>query len=416
MAGLVESKSLTKGAIGLCYARAGIADEEKLAVIGDKVIRVGDALRHTSGISGDVFDYDGFVGAKDATRFALDALRGAPGVEGFSYNDYMYQILATRFVNLSGGKTLPEVFASIVGPDFHWRVDGMGVPLGPNGLELSPETARKMGEAARRLLQGRRRATLPKEGAWWLGHNARLRRYVQGWWETEDGTLIAIGFRRYYIIVPVEGPVRVQLFDDDYEENTLTAEQVAFAAPVWQRPILITVPHAVSRRDARGSHPRDFSAPLAADLLQAALVARGLQHITRIDGDTDRAEKDWNRGAWDPEGPIEAWVAAHGEEGILLDVHSFPGGHNWNNPTAVFPTTEVQDAGSAPLVVLLPVEHRDFGRKDIGATVYQGSEVNKIINLGVERSILLEFHEALDAEWPLDKLADMVVAEAYYLE
>ena len=247
---LVESKSLTKSAVGLCYAAEGVPDATLLVKIDGTQVTVGDALRHTTGFGGD-FDYGNFVDAADATEFALRALEKAPRVQGFSYNDYMYQILAARFEEFSSNGGLETVLAHILGAkSFDWGKDSTGTPLAPNGLKLSHESAEAMGHAARRLLDDTvPRHLLPTEG-WWQGHHRGLRNYVHGWWETADGTLIAIGYRRYYIVaLPNDGGVKVQLFDDDYVPGSLSVAQETFAERATRRPLLIVVPHAFSLED-----------------------------------------------------------------------------------------------------------------------------------------------------------------------
>jgi hypothetical protein len=174
-----------------------------------------------------------------------------------------------------------------------------------------------------------------------------------------------------------------------------------------QRPVLLTVPHAFSYRDEPG-HPRDFSAPAAADELEAALRSRGVENITRLDGNKDRSyEKDLNRFPVDPLGPVEKWIRRN-PHGILLDVHSFPPDFNWQNPTV---RSGIRRAGT-PLVILMPVENREFALKfDEDATQLQGSEVNKLINLGLQRSVLLEFSESPEVEWPIDEIVEVVMDE-----
>jgi len=123
-------------------------------------------------------------------------------------------------------------------------------------------------------------------------------------------------------------------------------------------------------------------------------------------------ERDLNRGAWDPRGQVEHWVDEN-PEGILLDVHSFPAEHSWQNPTVVWKTGDPEEA-QTPLVVLLPVKNQEFAlsfQKDIGhekVQTYQGSTKNKLVNLGVSRSVLLEFHESKEDEWPIDEIGTLV--------
>jgi CubicO group peptidase (beta-lactamase class C family) len=230
--GLVESKSLTKSAIGLAYAWAGIDESRLLVVINGKNVLVGDALRHTTGLSAE-FDYFEFIEAPDATQLAIEKLSRPAAVRDtkfFEYDNYMSQILAAGFKKLSGGREIDDVLQEILGEDaeFRWTRDSTGTPLGPNGLFLNNASARRMGQRARELLQLHTRARVPSEH-WAHEHNADILNYVHGWWETVNGTLIGIGYRAYYIVAAAEEDVKVQLFDDDYKSE-LTESQRTFAA------------------------------------------------------------------------------------------------------------------------------------------------------------------------------------------
>lgn len=179
-----------------------------------------------------------------------------------------------------------------------------------------------------------------------------------------------------------------------------------------QRPVLITVPHAYSAFLKPG-HPRDFAAQEAAWKLSQNLEDKGVRKIKTLVGDSDRTlEQDLNRGGWDDDGQVEAWIRSN-PDGILLDVHSFPKKHSWKNPTVVLSPGDAEKT-HAPLVILLPVRDPEFAlsfQRALGSSkvqTYQGSGKNKIVNLGIERSVLLEFHEGKEDEWPIEGIADVV--------
>ena len=227
--GLVESKSLTKSALGLAYAHVDIAEDAILVTINGVDVNVGDALRHTSGFH-TPFDYFEFVAAEDAAALSKDRLSESecePGL--FRYSDYMYQLLASEFERLSKGRHLDGVLRELLGEGgcFKWTRDKTGNPLGPNGLYLNVEAANQLGKVARHLLKGKKRSDVPLD-ADIKSHYAEIVRYVHGWWETSSGDLLGIGYRAYYIIAPKEEEdVYVQLFEDDYQ-GSLTKEQEAF--------------------------------------------------------------------------------------------------------------------------------------------------------------------------------------------
>jgi CubicO group peptidase (beta-lactamase class C family) len=224
---LFESKSLTKSAVGLAYTQAGVDESLVLVDIDGTQVTVGDALRHCSGFSNDTWDYFKFVAADDAYQLSVDALAKAQRVEGFEYNDSMYQILATRFEELTLRK-IDDVLKELIGDaPFTWDRDAHGSPLGPNGLRLSHEAAQRMGEAARLLMPRKPRVLVPKDHSI-LTHHPDIRFYVNGWWETFNHDLIGIGYRHYYIVAEGDGGVFVQLYNDDYRSEP-TTEQKNFA-------------------------------------------------------------------------------------------------------------------------------------------------------------------------------------------
>lgn len=174
-----------------------------------------------------------------------------------------------------------------------------------------------------------------------------------------------------------------------------------------QRSVLITVPHAFSGVLSPG-HPRDFAAQTAAEELKDALEKQGVKKISMLIGNKDRTyEKDLNRGEWNSEEQLEKWIQKH-PEGILLDVHSFPSRHIWRNSTVHWRQGD-PERSRAPLVVLLPVKDRGFAYSFREyAQVYQGTSKNKIMNLGIERSVLLEFQEGRKEDWPIDSISDLI--------
>lgn len=157
--------------------------------------------------------------------------------------------------------------------------------------------------------------------------------------------------------------------------------------------ILITVPHAYARDDV--NHSRDRSALRNALKLHGQLP-NSLLHV----GDIDRRDADLNRATTDLSKEyhefISLWIQWH-PDGVLLDVHSYPPGFNWKNETTTLKTDVIT---TDELVCLLPWKHKEFATEfakswDIGPA-FQGTLVNKIINMGCKKSILLEFNELLE--------------------
>jgi hypothetical protein len=120
---------------------------------------------------------------------------------------------------------------------------------------------------------------------------------------------------------------------------------------------------------------------------QQADLNRTETHVRAKDWKSAEEREDWHT--------LVRWWAILHPNGLLIDVHSFPHGFNWQNNT----TTELKGPTYAkgPLVVLLPVKNSEFGQRladELGVkSVYQGTEVNAIINMGGKNSVLLEFEE-----------------------
>lgn len=163
--------------------------------------------------------------------------------------------------------------------------------------------------------------------------------------------------------------------------------------------VLLTVPHAYSFEAVR--HDADFAAPAAARILKKKLGARALVHMGNLDrhrqADLNRApdvgasaSAGARRREWQEF--VRWWVVTH-PEGLLIDVHSFPTGFDWQNSTT---TLTEERIAKGPLVVLLPPKDNAFGAEfaeGLTEDVYQGTEVNAIISMGGKRAVLLEFEE-----------------------
>lgn len=155
---------------------------------------------------------------------------------------------------------------------------------------------------------------------------------------------------------------------------------------IFEANVLITVPHAYTAVDI--NHSKDRSA-----LYWARYLHRRIPGSFLLVGDVDRRVADLNRET-QPESKkfhdtIASWIQDH-PEGILIDVHSYPPGFNWKNET----TTLTKDTITTyELVCLVPWENQEFARSLEIKHTYQGTKVNKIINMGCKKSVLLEFGE-----------------------
>lgn len=171
--------------------------------------------------------------------------------------------------------------------------------------------------------------------------------------------------------------------------------------------VLLTVPHAHSVPPLITEHDSDFVALEAARVLESTIGRRKkcLLHIGHLgrhqQADLNRSETHapaddlhWAKEREDWHTLVRWWAILH-PSGFMIDVHSFPRGFNWQNSTTANLTGPTIAEG--PLVVLLPVENSEFGKGLASElkveSVYQGTEVNAIINMGGKNSVLLEFEE-----------------------
>lgn len=232
---LIETKSITKGAIGLCYAysykKKHDLDLNEIILFDD--IPVLTALNNRTGVQDD-FDYDEFMNAVeqdlDITALSLSKVTGKTRRGFFAYNNYVWQLLASKYHEICG-EPIRVTFAKILGKrNLNWYWRGVGkheeVPLGPNGLYLDQESALYMGKAAADLIFPL--VTIPIVQDAFPGHGW-LRGYKFGWFELPDHSIVAIGYRKYYIVVTPFHKVEIQLFDDDYV-SPLTSAQENFLA------------------------------------------------------------------------------------------------------------------------------------------------------------------------------------------
>lgn len=221
---IVETKSITKAAIGLCYIFSRI---DLRQILFDD-ITVGDALNNLTGIR-SAFDYAEFMAAADRGAdmgaFALAKVTGKSMRGVFAYNDYVWQVLASRYASLAG-ESITTTFGRILRyGEWEWRTV-RGQPLGPNGLSLDMDAAWELGASAGILIQPLPSVEISESD--FPGHGPLIG-YKAGWFVLPDGSLAAIGYRRYYIVVSGR-EVHIQLWHDDYV-SPLTPAQNAFLAP-----------------------------------------------------------------------------------------------------------------------------------------------------------------------------------------
>lgn len=155
--------------------------------------------------------------------------------------------------------------------------------------------------------------------------------------------------------------------------------------------VLITVPHAYTKIDINHSYDKTALENARKLHKQKPLSLLHIGNVDRRDADLNRKTKPLS---FEYHYFIKLWIKLH-PGGELIDVHSYPPGFNWRNPTT---TLSEEFITTDELVVLLPVKNKEYARswKDMGGRpilYLQGSEDNYIINMECKKSVLLEFNE-----------------------
>lgn len=230
--------SITKGAIGLLYAHAGVDVTQPLwPRWKDTSLTLEDALHHRAGMHDDdgphKFDYDAFRQAvkRSATSYAARILveRKSTGPR-FGYSNLAWQLLAFRFEEITGTR-LNSALEKLIGPfGWKWETDGAGTCLGPYGLEMSGAAARRLGDVAMWLLKEEDFTT--KCPAWFWPHQGIGKRFIHnGWFAVKEPRFVmyAVGFRDQYLVVSALR-TRVQLRGDAQAkfDHESTPDEAAF--------------------------------------------------------------------------------------------------------------------------------------------------------------------------------------------
>jgi hypothetical protein len=240
--------SITKAAIGLLYH---IHEEEytRYGSIVDNntgtLCSVGQALNMMSGYSNNMWDYDEYrIHVKSGANlfsYSVRALQKADRTDRMEYNNLMYQILASnmpdvadRFGELIGEPSKPLRKDPKTGRYFKrgirwkWEHTANGEPLGPHGLWMTQEMAKKFGIIASVHISMSKGERIQVPRSIWSeswNHEGMLKQYWNGWW-ISDKYAFAIGRRAQIIAITPDG-IRVQLFKDDFE-NDLDPDKYKF--------------------------------------------------------------------------------------------------------------------------------------------------------------------------------------------
>lgn len=257
MVKLYDVMSITKAAIGLCYFKKyGV--NSKVPIPGFEDTTFFQALNHTSKYSEACWYYNQFRDAVDSNQNLLEYCKKTLQSCGttkpkqpdntylWEYNDLMYQVLACSM------KDLVETFARIMGDRFisdlrkdsdgtyyvegdgwRWEHTKSGTPLGPHGLEMSEEAAKKLGG----MMTHTFKADFPRveipPGAWLGIGKDEFKFYCYGWFFSRH-TAFAVGYVVQVIAVSPD-QVRIQLYDEDWDPNGnfMDNDKNRFKHPRW---------------------------------------------------------------------------------------------------------------------------------------------------------------------------------------
>ena len=233
--------SITKAALGLVYASEKIDTAQRLCPAWEASgLTLEDALHHRAGMHDDdgrhgaQFDYWKFRERVkgDATTYAREILSRRVGKKGeFGYSNLAWQLLAGRFLEVAG-ITPEEALEKLIGHDgWTWETDGIGTHLGPHGLEMTPDAARRLGEAAKQQFTPQDFQVQTPDWFWSRENIPQTRFVHNGWFAYKEPRFVmyAAGFMLQYVVVTPMA-VLVQLRGDDPEINadSLEPDEISF--------------------------------------------------------------------------------------------------------------------------------------------------------------------------------------------
>ena len=209
--------SITKAALGLVYASEQIDTSQLFWPPWESsTLTLNDVLHHRAGMHDDderygkKFDYWGFRDhvKSDATLYAEEILAKNPGTPGeFGYSNLAWQLLSKRFGDIAG-ITPAQALEKLIGTQgWSWETDQKGTHLGPHGLKMTKDAAKRLGDAALTLFTEKDfQITTPK---WfWKNDNIPQDRFVHNGWfsyKTPRFVMYAAGFLLQYVVVTPAG-------------------------------------------------------------------------------------------------------------------------------------------------------------------------------------------------------------------
>lgn len=149
----------------------------------------------------------------DATSYAEEQLN-PPNKKTFGYSNLAWQLLAFRFEEITG--VLPStILENIIGTEgWSWETDAVGHCLGPHGLNMTVQAAKRLGSVAKSYFEPSDFVLTTPSWFWNFNNHPVLgRRYVYHGWFCHKAPifiLYSVGFMLQYIVV-LPDDIRVQL-------------------------------------------------------------------------------------------------------------------------------------------------------------------------------------------------------------
>ena len=204
-----ETMSISKAAIGLAFLLENVDVEQFL--LPDSNITLKMALCHQTGVEDDIsFDFDTFmdtVKGKDAYAYAVKTFleKKKQSKPHFEYCNIVWHILVYRFQQITG-KQVDKVIGAKLKDGYRWKKDGKGFPYGPNGMQLSLDSAVQFALLAAKQLKNITPPYPRVKAQYWKGTVPEVNVHCYfGWWiaikDDKPVVAYAVGFNTQFICI-----------------------------------------------------------------------------------------------------------------------------------------------------------------------------------------------------------------------
>ena len=229
---MIHTMSITKAAIGLMYHIH--EDRYRRNTLLFNGITIGMALNMRTGYTDDQWKYDDFRKQvemdSDLSKYSHSKLIISPKSCKWQYNNLIYQILACNMMDVADkfGDYMGDPAGELKkegdlyfkhGKSWKWEHTKSGHPLGPHGLWMTKDFAKKFGQKSKDhvLRMSRAERTDIPRSAWGGIGAGKLKRYWSGWFFT-DKNAYAIGWVAQ-VIALTPNSVKTQIYEENWDDD-----------------------------------------------------------------------------------------------------------------------------------------------------------------------------------------------------